>query len=90
MPFRLFALALCIAGAWYVFKDAKSKGRPYLGAIIGLLTLVFPIAIAAYWLLSPKFLPTKLEGPSVLCTKCGSENTIKAKTCKKCRNSLEL
>ncbi|RAP39115.1 hypothetical protein DID80_00485 [Candidatus Marinamargulisbacteria bacterium SCGC AAA071-K20] len=90
MLFRLFAFALCIAGAWYVFKDARSKGRPIIGAVIALITLVFPIALLGYWLLSPKLLQEKSNEVGILCTKCGTENATSSKTCKKCRNRLEL
>ena len=89
MPFKLFALALLIAGAWYVFRDANNKGRPYLGALLATLTLIFPITLALYWLLSPKLLSTKSRN-DILCTKCGKENETHAKTCKKCSNRLEL
>lgn len=90
MPLRLLSLALLLVGAWYIYKDASSKGRPILGATIALAALVFPLIFLFYWLFAPKLLKQAAPQAQTFCSKCGTAQAKTNSRCKNCGNTLNV
>ena len=89
---RFISLFLTLSLALYIFFDGKKRGRPYLGGLWAVSSLVLPFVPLVYFLFRSRLMaPAGAAGKQAgyFCSRCGKMSK-QSNLCSLCGNTLSF
>ncbi|NQY73713.1 MAG: hypothetical protein HRT90_03020 [Candidatus Margulisbacteria bacterium] len=91
---RVMIIAVLLAVSIWIFFDAKKRGlRKPFPLMWFLVSLIPPYVAVLAYIIYRVFVMSKVSGSSqksILCSKCGEENSSVVAVCKACGNNVRV